>query len=100
MKITVLKENRTVVLSVEGRIDSITSPDLETETERQLTYDVKEFVLDLAQVDYISSAGLRVVLKAFQKMNAFQGKMKVIHTSSEVRKVFETVGFEKILDIS
>ena len=94
-----IKQDKTgsvLTLALEGRLDTMTSPMLE-EVINNLD-DVKELVLDLEKTEYVSSAGLRVMLKA-QKCMSLQGSMKVIHVNDIVMEVFEVTGFSEILTI-
>lgn len=91
------KNNDKLVLAVEGRIDTTTAPTL-TEFFQNEMNDVKDFELDLAQVDYISSAGLRAILLA-QKIMEKQGKMVVSHVCKEVMETFELTCFTDFLTI-
>jgi anti-sigma B factor antagonist len=84
-------------LGLAGRLDTITAPELEREL-RELLPHVKELVLDFEKLEYISSAGLRVLLSA-QKTMSRQGTMKLIHVSEAVREIFEVTGFSDILTI-
>ena len=86
-----------VTISLEGRLDTTTAPQLEKELETVLI-TAKELVLDFAKLEYISSAGLRVLLKAQKVMNK-QGSMKLIHVSDDVKEIFEITGFVDILTI-
>lgn len=95
---TVLKniEDTKATLAIEGRIDTSTSPDVDKEVE---TLDgITELVFDFAKVDYISSAGLRVLLKAQKLMNT-KGSMKLINVKEEVMDIFDITGFADILTI-
>ena len=84
-------------IAVEGRLDTMTAPDLEAELRESL--DTSEsLTLDFSGLDYISSAGLRVLLTAHKAMAA-KGGMKVIHVNEVVREVFEVTGFSDILNI-
>ncbi len=85
----------TVVL--EGRLDTTTAPQLESELKSFLD-SIKELVFDFEKLEYISSAGLRVLLSA-QKAMSKQGSMKLIHVSDEVNEIFEVTGFSDILTI-
>ncbi len=85
----------TVVVS--GRLDTMTAPNLEQELKGALD-GVSELILDFSGLEYISSAGLRVVLSAQKTMNR-QGSMKIVHASSEVRDVFDITGFSDIMTI-
>ena len=91
------KNNEKLVLAVEGRIDTTTAPAL-TEFFQNEMNDVKDFELDLKQVDYISSAGLRAILLA-QKIMEKQGKMVVSHVCKEVMETFELTCFTDFLTI-
>lgn len=83
--------------ALEGRVDTTTAPNLDAEINASIS-GVKELVLNFAGVEYISSAGLRVLLSAQKKMNA-QGEMKVVSVSEAVMEVFEVTGFSDILTI-
>ena len=85
----------TIVLS--GRLDTVTAPQLEAELEKILS-DSDALVLDMANLEYISSAGLRVILKAQKAMNT-KGTMKLIHVGESVMEVFDITGFSDFLNI-
>ena len=87
-----------LVVALEGRLDTITAPDLEKELQESLD-DVKLLTLDFEKLEYISSAGLRVLLSAQKVMNR-QGAMKVTHVSSPIREIFDVTGFSDILTIA
>lgn len=97
MTINQVKNEITLTLSIEGRLDTMTAPELEAVIESSLT-DVQELILDLENLEYVSSAGLRVILKAQKTMNK-QGSMKLIRVRDEVKEVFEITGFADILTI-
>lgn len=84
-------------IEVVGRLDTSTAPSLDAEI-KEIGENVTELVLDLARLDYISSAGLRVVLASQKKMNK-QGSMKVVNVSEDVMEIFEITGFSDILTI-
>ena len=90
-------ENGKADFALTGRMDTITAPEFE-QALRQSLDGVSELTLDFAQLDYISSAGLRVLLLAQKKMNK-QGSLKVIHVNEMVMEVFVTMGFADILTI-
>ena len=90
-------ENGKVVLAIGGRLDTTTAPELERELESLLS-EVTELVFDMTELEYISSAGLRVLLKAQKAMNV-QGNMKVTHVNDSIMEVFEITGFLDILTI-
>ncbi len=82
---------------LEGRLDTVTAPEFEKELKDSLD-GVTELVMDFQDLEYISSAGLRVLLSA-QKVMTRQGSMKVIHVNETVMEVFEVTGFSDILTI-
>lgn len=98
MTITKNTENEIFTLALAGRLDTNTSPDLEKEISEDLTADVKTLILDLKDLEYVSSAGLRVLLSAQKKMNK-QGKMIVRNANDMVMDVFQVTGFVDILTI-
>lgn len=81
--------------TVKGNLDTVTSPDLQKEIDG-LSPEVKEIFFDFAALDYISSAGLRVMLTANKKMMASGGSMTIANTSPAVREVFDMTGFSDI----
>ena len=90
-------ENEKLTVALEGRLDTTTSPELEQSLKEDLA-DLTELVIDLSGLEYISSAGLRVLLSA-QKVMMKQGSMKVTHVSETVMEIFEVTGFVDILTI-
>ena len=97
MNINIDKTNGSTVMSLEGRLDTTTAPELENAINGEGDA-LKSLVLDFKGVDYISSAGLRVLLTAQKKMNA-QGHMELRGVSEAVMDIFEMTGFADILEI-
>ena len=97
MNIKKTLEGTTLTLALEGRLDTTTSPQLETLLADELA-GVTELVFDFAQLDYLSSAGLRVLLSAQKKMNS-QGSMKLRNVNPTVMEVFDITGFADFLTI-
>ena len=87
-----------LTLEIEGRVDTTTAPALEAELKQSVTSAVQNLVLDFSKVEYISSAGLRVLLAA-QKVMKKQGAMTVQHVNDVIMEVFEVTGFSDILTI-
>ena len=86
-----------LTIALTGRLDTTTAPELESEIKQSLA-GVTVLNIDMEALEYISSAGLRVLLSAQKIMNK-QGEMKVIHVSETVMEVFEVTGFADILTI-
>jgi anti-sigma B factor antagonist len=86
-----------LTVSLEGRLDTTTAPQLEEELKSSLD-GVTDLVIDIKDTQYISSAGLRVLLSAQKTMNK-QGKMVVKNPSEEVKEIFDVTGFSDILTI-
>ena len=97
MKIVKTTEGSKLTLALEGRLDTTTAPQLEAEVKGSLG-GVAELVLDFSQLEYLSSAGLRVILAAQKIMNK-QGSMVIRHVNETILEVFEVTGFSDILTI-
>lgn len=97
MEIIKNTNGETLTLNIVGRLDTTTAPELENELKASLD-GVNDLVLDLVDLDYISSAGLRVLLAAQKIMNK-QGSMVIVNAKPEIMEVFEITGFTDILTI-
>ena len=97
MTITKNQDGAALEIALEGRLDTTTSPMLENELKEALP-GVTELTLDLEKLEYISSAGLRVLLAA-QKTMSRQGTMKLINVNEIIMEIFEITGFSDILTI-
>jgi anti-sigma B factor antagonist len=97
LNITKKIENASAVFTLEGRLDTVTAPELEVAL-KEVIDGLSELTLDCEKLEYISSAGLRVLLSA-QKIMAKQGTMKVIHVNETIMEIFEVTGFSDILTI-
>ena len=86
-----------ITLIVSGRLDTQTAPELENELDAVLS-GIKELTFDFTNLEYVSSAGLRVILKAQKAMNA-QGSMKLTGVNDSIMEVFDITGFLDILTI-
>lgn len=98
MKITGQREEEKLILRIEGRLDTATSPQLEQELGEGLD-GVRELVLDFTPLRYISSAGLRVLLAAHKKMEKQEGRLVIRGANEGVREVFIVTGFMDILHV-
>lgn len=97
MEIVKNGEGAKLVVSIIGRLDTTTAPALENELKRSLD-GITELVLDFKELEYVSSAGLRVLLAA-QKVMSKQGEMKITNVNDDIMEVFEITGFVDILTI-
>ena len=97
MTIEIKKNDQETIIEIVGRLDTITAPALDKTINEDLE-DPKNLVLDVKGMEYISSAGLRVLLAAQKKMQKI-GSMKVVGVCEEVMEVFEMTGFADILVI-
>ena len=98
MTINKINEGSALTIKLEGRLETTTAPELEPVIKNELD-GVTELVFDFTDLEYISSAGLRVLLSAQKKMSAQQGSMKVVNPNEIVCEVFEVTGFSDILTI-
>lgn len=90
-------DGKTLTVALEGRLDTLTSPELEKEL-RQAVDDIDELIIDYEKLEYISSAGLRVMLYADQAMSGKKG-MKIIHTPAIILEIFQVTGLAEVLTI-
>ncbi len=97
MEIKKATNGNTLNAAISGRVDTTTAPALETELKGSFD-SCESLVLDFAGVEYISSAGLRVLLSA-QKVMSKKGGMKLINVSEDIMEIFEVTGFSDILTI-
>ena len=97
MKITKNMNGTNLTIALEGRLDTTTASELEKALKDSMD-SANELTLDIASLDYISSAGLRVLLSAHKTMSK-KGGMKVVNANEMVREVFDVTGFADILDI-
>ena len=98
MNVTKSTENKKLTVAVEGRLDTLTAPDLEKELAPALD-GVETLVFDLSRLAYISSAGLRVLVGAAQTMDDRGGSMSIINANEDVRNIFDITGLADVLGV-
>lgn len=98
MEIEEKREEEKLILKVTGRLDSATAPEME-EALSEMPENTGELLLDFSELEYISSAGLRVLLNMHKKMEKAEGRMTVTGVNEEVREVFVITGFSEILNM-
>ena len=96
MTISVERDFELVTLEITGRLDTTTAPNLEA-VINELSNETKELVFDMSGAEYISSAGIRVLLGAYKKMNSNQGITRIERANGSVREVFELTGLSQML---
>lgn len=96
MTINVERDYELVTLEITGRLDTTTAPNLEAVID-ELSEDTKELVFDIAELEYISSAGIRALLRAYKKMNSNHGIMRIEKANDIVCEVFEMAGLSQML---
>jgi anti-sigma B factor antagonist len=97
MIINKMLEGSKATVALDGRLDTLTAPDLDQALE-ELPGDISELVLDFEKLSYVSSAGLRVLLRAHKKM-APKGGMKIRCVNDTIKEIFDVTGFSEILAI-
>ena len=97
MTINTERDFELVTLKITGRLDTTTAPNLES-VINELSEDTKELIFDMSGVEYISSAGIRVLLGAYKKMNSNQGTTRIENVNDIVREVFEMTGLSEMID--
>ena len=99
MEITRQTVGKICIIGILGRIDSSTSENVEKVLNNVIDQDQAKVIVDLAGVDYISAAGLRVMLAALKKQRQRQGELKLAALQPFVKEVFEVTGFNKLFSI-
>ena len=97
MQIATVKEDSKLTLTVSGRIDTVTAPELEKYVLDHME-GITEMALDLADVEYVSSAGLRALLQIHKDMSK-QGKLRLLNIRPSVKEIFDMIGFSRIFTI-
>lgn len=97
MEIIKKQNESSLTIAIEGRLDTMTAPAFESEIKSSLD-GITALILDFEKLEYVSSAGLRVILAAQKVMNK-QGDMKIVNVNEEIMDVFEITGFSDILTI-
>ncbi len=99
MQIFNSKNENTLVLEVRGRLDALTTANLEEECDTWIDKGEKDLLLDLGGVDYISSAGLRAILLIGRKLNAVSGALRFCNLGGMVKEVFSISGFNSMFPV-
>ena len=99
MKIEKKQEEKATVVSIKGRMDAVSSPEFERETAPLLAEGSNVVILDLAALEYISSAGLRSILTLTKKLKSTGGQLLIAGLQGVVKEVFEISGFPSIIPL-
>ena len=99
MQISVKTTNKVKVLTFEGRLDTRTSPDAEQQMTQLIEQGENRFLVNFEKLDYISSAGLRVLLAAAKKLKGIDGELRICNLNEVVREVFDISGFTTIFQV-
>jgi len=100
MKITETDHMGAGIFTLNGRLDTNTAPELEAEIGRAIENGKRKLIIDFQSLSYISSAGLRVILKTAKDLKRLEGRLLLCNMKDYVREVFEIAGFDTILPIS
>ncbi len=99
MATTFEQSGSTLTIKPEGRIDTTTAPVLEKEIQQHLD-SANDIIIDFANVDFISSGGMRVILALYKKLKKSGGTLKVINVKDSIYDIFKLVGFHSMVDVS
>ncbi|MBM3302450.1 MAG: STAS domain-containing protein [Deltaproteobacteria bacterium] len=99
MNIAISKMGGSAVIAVEGRMDTISAPEFEKRIDTWIGQGELRFVVDMSQLDYISSAGLRSLMLAAKKVSSCGGQLSCCALKGVVKKVFDISGFDKLLPV-
>lgn len=99
MQLTTEKNGNEMTVRLSGELNAMTAPELSDLLDNELTDDIQDLTLDYAECDYVSSAGLRVLLATFKKMKAAGGSMKLANVGANFRDVLENTGLDAVFDM-
>ena len=99
MEVKILDQNNERVVVIEGRVDTVTAPELEMKVSPLWLISGITLVFDCEKLEYLSSSGLRIILTAHKQVTAKGGKFIMRHLTREVRSVIDLTGFSRILKI-
>lgn len=98
MQIKTNISNQNLIISLSGRLDTITSPQLEEEINRNSLDGIKTVTLDMRELEYISSAGLRVILMLYKKMTGAGGRLRLINVNDMIMEILTMTGMDSFLE--
>ena len=99
MQITTNISNQNLIISLSGRLDTVTSPQLEEEINRSSFEEIETVTLNMRSLEYISSAGLRVILMLHKKLAGINGRLKLINVNDMIMEIFTMTGMDSFLEI-
>jgi anti-anti-sigma factor len=99
MVIDISKSDGTIVVSLKGRMDAVSSPDFDRAVEELMANGERHFMINLSDLEYISSAGLQSLLAAAKRLEQIEGEISLSHLKGAVREVFEISGFDTLFPI-
>jgi anti-anti-sigma factor len=99
MKITIRHANDVKIVELEGELDTNTSPDAESQLKELMEQGVKKILLNFEKMDFISSAGLRILLATGQQLKSDNGGLRVCSLNETVQEVFDISGFSTLLSV-
>jgi len=98
MELDFFKKENTLTVNIKGRIDMMSAPEFGVRVNEELTPEISNIILNFANVDYLSSLGLRMLLE-LQKKVSEKGSLKLLNVNDNIMEIFEVTGFANILDI-
>lgn len=99
MEIKTSRSNQNLIISLTGRLDTMTSPQLEEEINRSDLDGIETVILNLRELEYISSAGLRVVIMLYKNLEKLGGKLRLVNVNDMVMEIFSMTGMTDFLEI-
>lgn len=99
MEIKTSRSNQNLIISLSGRLDTMTSPQLEEEINRSDLDGIETVTLNLRELEYISSAGLRVVIMLYKNLEKLGGKLRLVNVNDMVMEIFSMTGMTDFLEI-
>ena len=97
METRIQKEKNATIISVKGKMDAVSSPEFEKQLIKLIDQGEKDFVIDLGELEYISSAGLRVILATVKNLKEMEGRLSLCALKDMVKEIFEISGFVTLI---
>ncbi|MDD5169648.1 MAG: STAS domain-containing protein [Syntrophales bacterium] len=99
MELMIRKEEKAVIVSVTGRMDAVAAPQFDEQLDTLMEEGQTRIIIDFKDLEYISSAGLQIILAAAKKMENVNGEIVLLHLNDAVKEVFEISGFDILFRI-
>lgn len=99
MEITKARNNQNIIFTLNGRLDTMTAPQFEEEIKNTSFEDTETVTVNMRDLEYVSSSGLRVIMTLYKKLKSQNGSLKLVNVNSNIMELFSMTGLDEYLDI-